>query len=135
MLRWREKLRCCCCCCCSPGSRQPRCTRSWGSDPRQWWFARGKATGEQLSSSSRKLVEAALEAGAWGDAVVVLEGGRARSQPGCASGGISGASDSEESSAGACPSFGMGFLCKLSILLFSFFLILICMFQGWHVYV
>lgn len=47
---------------------------------------------------SRKLVEAALEAGARGDAVVVLEAGRARSQPeqqGCASGGTSGASDTK----------------------------------------
>ena len=86
---------------------------------------------------SRKLVEAALEAGARGDAVVILEGGRARSQPeqqGCASGGISGASDSKEGSANACRSLGMGFLYKLSTLLFSF-LILICMLQGWHVYI
>lgn len=35
--------------------------------------------------------------------------------------------------ANACHSLGAGFLCKLSILLFSF-LILICMLQGWHVY-
>lgn len=55
---------------------------------------------------------------------VYWKGGRAKSQPeqqGCASGGISGASDSKEGSANACRSLRMGFLCKVSILLFSFF--------------
>lgn len=108
-----EKLRCCCC---SPGPRQLRCTRLQGSEPQQWWFAHSKALGEQLSSSSRKLVEAALEAGAWGDAVVVLEGGKP---------GISLAVP-QEASRGLVivkrvQPFGLGFLCKLSILLFSFF--------------
>lgn len=108
-----EKLRCCCC---SPSSRQPRCTRLQGSEPQQWWFAHSKALGEQLSNSSRKLVEAALEAGAWGDAVVVLEGG----EPGI------GLAVPQEASRGLVivkrvQPFGLGFLCKLSILLFSFF--------------
>lgn len=49
-------------------------------------------------------------------------------------GGISGASESKEVSANACHSLGTGFLCKLSILLFSF-LILICMLPGRHVYI
>lgn len=62
------------------------------------------------------------------------EPGVSLSSKGCAWRGVSGASDSKEGSANACHSLGMGSPWKLSILLFSF-LILICMLQGWHVYV
>lgn len=97
-----------------------------------WVRACSEGPSELLSSSSRKLVESLLEAG---DAVVVLEAGRARSQPeqqDCASGGSSEALGRKEGSASARHSLGTGFLHRLSILLFSG-LILICMLQGWHV--
>lgn len=97
-----------------------------------WVRACSEGPSELLSSSSRKFVKSLLEAV---DAVVVLEAGRARSQPeqqDCASGGSLGALGSTEGSASAHHSPGTGFLHRLSILLFSG-LILICMLQGWHV--
>lgn len=117
-----------CCCCSLPVAAVSVHAVPWVRAPlaviRLQRRARGPAFQLFPLHPSRKLVEAALEAGAQGDAVGVLEGGRARRQPeqqGCASGGISGASDSKEGSANACRSLRMGFLCKVSILLFSFF--------------
>jgi len=59
--------------------------------------------------------------------MVVLGGGRARSCPelqGSALEGTSGAPYSKEGSAGACRSLRTDFLCKLSILLFSFLILM-----------
>lgn len=135
--RQEEKL---CCCCSLPVAAVSVHAVPWVRAPLAVMCLQQRARGAAFQlfplHPSRKLVKAALEAEARRDAVVVLAAGRARSQPeqqGCTSGGISGASDSKEGSANACRSLRTGF-CQLSILLFSF-LILICMLQGWHVYV
>lgn len=97
-----------------------------------WVRACSEGPRELLSSSCRKLVESLL--GAWDD-VVVLEAGRARSQPeqqDCVLGGSSGDLGSKESSASAHHSLRTSFLHTLRTVLFSG-LILICMLQGWHV--